>query len=59
MFIFAVIALILIAGLASLPWAPTEVIVPILIAVVVLGFVIFILRSGGGLRGGWGRGEHM
>jgi hypothetical protein len=59
MFIFGVIALIVIGGLASLPWTPTVVVVPIVIGFLVLGFVIFILRSGGGLRGGWGRGEPM
>jgi hypothetical protein len=58
-FVFIVIALIIVAGLASLPWTPTAVVIPIVIGVLVLGFVIFILRSGGGLRGGWGRGEPM
>jgi hypothetical protein len=59
MFIFTIIALIVIAGLISLPWTPAAVILPIIIGVVVLGFVIFILRSGGGFRGGWGRREPM
>ncbi len=59
MFVFIVIALIIVAGLVSLPWTPAAVVVPIVIGVLVLGFVIFILRSGGGFRGGWGRGEPM
>lgn len=59
MFVFIVIALIIIGGLATLPWASTTIVLPIVIAVGVLGFILFILRSGGGLRGGWGRGEPM
>jgi len=59
MFVFTVIALILVAGLATLPWAPADIVLPIVLAVMVLGFVIFILRSGGGFRGGWGGGDRM
>jgi hypothetical protein len=59
MFVFTVIALIVIGGLVSLPWTPEAVVLPIVIGVLVLGFVIFILRSGGGFRGGWGRNEPM
>ena len=37
MFVFIVIALIIVAGLVSLPWTPAAVVVPIVIGVLVRG----------------------